>query len=117
MAETTREIVIERQNGEVVARISRQDSLLHGHCEWYDGWGDLVAYGFFRNGAPLTGTFLNWANFFHDSTEDPYDATAYCQDWITTFESCFRSESPKYELVMEAYCNGRKIQPLPMGNV
>ena len=117
MAETTREIVLEKKKGEVVARISHRGSVLDGHCEWYDGRGDLVAYGFFKNGAPLTGTFLNWANFFPDSKEGPYDATAYCQDWITTFESCFRSESPKYDLVIEAYCNGRKILPLSAGNV
>jgi hypothetical protein len=113
MAETAKEVVIKTERGEVVARINLEDAVLHGHCEWYDGWGNLIAYGFFKNGTPFTGTFLNWTKFFGDlRKEDPYDAKAYCKDWVTVFEACFRSESPKYEMVIEAYC---KEQEYPCG--
>jgi hypothetical protein len=111
MTRPAEELVIKTADGEVVARLNAKGAALHGHCEWYDLRGDLVAYGFFKDGAPFTGTFLNWAKFFGDlSKEEPYEVTAYCRDWVTIFEASFRSESPKYEMVLEAY---RKGQPLP----
>ena len=114
MAGTTKEVVIETERGAVVARMNLRDAALHGHCEWYDGRGDLVAYGFFQDGAPLTGTFLNWAKFLPGlSKEAPYDPAAYCRDQVTIFEACFLSEFPKYELVTEAYSKGRRIDRTP----
>lgn len=108
MAGITKEIVIKNKLGEIVARINVRDNVLHGHCEWYDGSGNLIAYGFFMNGAPFTGTFLNWTNFLTQlRKENPYDVAVYCQDWVSVFEACFRSELPKYEMVIEAYFNGK----------
>ncbi len=92
MEETTKGIVIKNDLGEVVARINVRDDVLHGHCEWRDGRGSLIAYGFFKDGAPFSGTFLNWSNFLNQLPKDnPYDAAAYCQDWVTIFENllCF----------------------------
>ncbi len=110
MSARANEIVIERERGEVVARMNLKDAVLDGHCEWYDGWGNLIACGSFKDGVPFTGIFLNWTNFFgHLRKEDPYDPTVYCQDWITMFESSFDSEPPKYELVLEAHYKGQKL--------
>lgn len=110
MAETAKEIIVKTEGGEIVARMNLKDAVLHGHCEWYDGLGNLVACGFFKNGAPFTGTFLNWTKFFgHIRKEDPYDPKVYCRDWVTIFESGFDSEPPKYEMVIEAYSKGTKI--------
>ena len=110
MAEPAKEVIIETEKGEIVARMTLKDAVLHGNCEWYDGWGNLVAYGFFKSGVPLTGTFLNWAKFFGDlSKENPYDAPAYCKNWVTIFEAGFDSEPPKYEMVIEAYCKGIRL--------
>lgn len=95
---------------EIVARLCVRDRVLHGHSEWYDLRGNLVAYGFFRDGIPIAGTFLNWANFFSQlSRENPYDTASYCQDWITVFEAHFASEPPSYRLVLEAYHNGIRL--------
>ena len=109
MAETAKEVVIKTETGEVVARMNLKDAALHSHCEWYDGWGNLVAYGSFKNGIPFTGTFLNWTKFFNElPKEDPYDPAIYCKDWVTIFEACFASEPPKYEMVIETYCKEQK---------
>lgn len=118
MAQTTTEIVVRSARGEMVARMNLEDEVLTGHCEWFNGWGDLVAYGFFKNGAPFTGTFLNWTRFFrHLPKENPYDATLYCQDFVTMFESSFASVPPKYELVIETYSSGRRVPAPSLGNV
>ena len=110
MEETTREIVIKNDTGQIVARVNLRDAVLHGHCEWRDGRDNLVAYGFFKDGAPLTGTFLNWSRFLNQIPKsNPYDATLYCQDWVTVFEISFASEPPKYEMVIEAFYKGRAL--------
>jgi len=110
MTETAKEVVVKSKTGEVVGRMNLENGVLHGHCEWYDGWGNLVACGYFKNGAPFAGTFLNWTKFFgHVRQEEPYDPTVYCQDWVTIFESGFDSEPPKYDKVIEAYSRGTKI--------
>jgi len=110
MARTTRKLIIKTEMGEVVARINLKGAQLHGHCEWFDGRGNLITYGFFKDGAPFAGTFLNWAKFLGQlSKENPYDFAAYCQDWVTIFEACFASEPPKYEMVIEAYYQGTEI--------
>ena len=59
MVESTKEIAMNNKLEKIVARINVKDTVLHGHCEWYDGRGNLIAYGFFKNGVPFTGTFLN----------------------------------------------------------
>ena len=98
------EIVIKAESGALVARLNLKDAVLDGHCEWFDGRGDAIAYGLFKNGIPFSGTFLNWTKYFsHLAGGTPYDPKTYCQDWVTMFESCFDSEPPKYELVLEAY--------------
>jgi len=114
---TMREIIIRNNREELVARINTRDSLLHGHCEWYDGYGKLMAYGFFDNGVPFSGTFLNWGKFFAEfSKENPFEAALYSKDWVFLFEACFRSEAPKYEKVIEAYYKGAKMpcESLPL---
>lgn len=106
-----KEIIVQTSAGAIVARMNLEAGVLHGHCEWYDGWGNLVAYGFFHNGLPFTGTFLNWSRFFDDAaTQDPYDANNYGKDWVTIFEAGFDSEPPNYERVIEAYWKGQRIQ-------
>ena len=110
MAGTTKQVVIKTEMGEVVARISIKGILLHGHCEWFDGRGNLIAYGFFKDSTPFTGTFLNWAKFLGQlSKENPYASAVYCRDWVTIFEACFASEPPKYEMVIEVYYKGTQI--------
>jgi hypothetical protein len=110
VAETTKTIVISSERGEVVTRVDMTGAVLHGHCEWYDGESNLVAYGFFKSGVPFTGTFLNWAKFFDEFSKDnPYDPAAYCKDWVTIFEAGFDSEPPKYEMVIEAYWRGERL--------
>jgi hypothetical protein len=110
MAGTSREMVVKTPLGETVARIGMKDKVLHGHCEWYDLRGNMVAYGFFRDGVPIAGTFLNWANVLGQLDKaTPYDAAAYCQDWVTVFEAHYASQPPDYTLVAEAYCNGARI--------
>ena len=110
MVESTKEIAMNNKLEKIVARINVKDTVLHGHCEWYDGRGNLIAYGFFKNGVPFTGTFLNWANFLTQlSKENAYDAAVYCQDWVSKFEGCFLSELPKYEMVIEAYYKGCRL--------
>ena len=110
---TTREIVIRSDIGDVVARINLDGGVLHGHCEWYDGWGNLVAYGVFKSGLPFTGTFLNWSRFFDDPANiDPYNANDYCNDWVTIFEAGFDSEPPNYERVIEVFWKGQSIKVL-----
>lgn len=103
-------MVIKNKNDEIVARVGIRDGVLHGHCEWYDGCGKLVAYGLFNSGSPIVGTFLNWARYFSEPDKNSdYAREIYCKDWITVFESGFLSETPKYEMVIEAYYNGQKI--------
>jgi hypothetical protein len=112
MASNSEEIVITSDGGQVVARMNSAAGVLHGHCEWFDLWGSLVAYGVFENGVPFTGTFLNWSRFFADTADpNPYDANQYCKDWVTIFEAGFDSESPNYERVIEVYCKGQRISP------
>jgi len=116
MEATTKELVIKTGAGETVGRVNLKEGVLDGHCEWYDGRGELVAYGFFKDGAPFTGTFLNWWKFFPEPHEaDPYEATTYAQDWVTQFESFFRSERPKYEMILEVYYRGRAYTPTTTG--
>lgn len=56
--------------------------------------GEFGRLRLFNNGVPLTGTFLNWADFFCDfPKEGPFEAELYCQDWVTIFEAGFLSES------------------------
>lgn len=112
MADITREIIIKNKMEDIVGRINVKNTILHGHCEWYDGRGNLVAYGYFNHGVPFTGTFLNWTNFLTElPMEKAFDVEMYCQDWVSRFESYFRSESPKYEIVIETYYIGLKISP------
>jgi hypothetical protein len=106
----TKEVVIRSEWGSVVARLNLDEGILNGHCEWYDGRGNLVAYGVFKQGVPHTGTFPNWARFFSNPNEENvYESQTYCQDWVTTFESMFDSEPPTYEMVLEAYSNGKNL--------
>jgi hypothetical protein len=53
MEATTKELVIKTAAGETVGRVNLKEGVLDGHCAWYDGRGELVAYGFFKDGAPL----------------------------------------------------------------
>jgi hypothetical protein len=116
MDATTKELVIKTEVGAVVARINMKGAVLEGHCEWRDGSGDLVAYGFFKDGSPFTGTFLNWSKFFPEPNKaHPYEATTYAQDWVTKFEMVFRSERPKYDMLLEAYYRGRAYTPTTTG--
>jgi len=113
MSKKINNILIKNKQNELVALINVKDTVLHGHCEWYDKRGNLIAYGFFKNGAPFTGTFLNWTNFFTElRKENPYDAIVYCQDWVSKFEACFLSELPNYAMVIEAYYNGCRLGSL-----
>jgi hypothetical protein len=110
-AVTTRERVVKTAQGELVGRMNLRDAALQGVCEWYDGHGDLVAFGIFENGAPYTGTFLNWSKHFSGFGSDaPFDPAVYCQNWVTLFEAGYLSESPKYQTVIEAYSRGKKLE-------
>ena len=114
MSGKSQEVIIRTEQGRAVARINLKGAALHGHCEWYDGAGDLIAYGFFKDGAPFTGTFPNWTKFFSSpGAEDPYDPAVYCRDWVTFFEMSFASSPPNYESVLEAYYKGREYTPAP----
>ena len=115
----TKEVVIKSEWGSVVARLNLEEGVLNGHCEWYDGRGNLVAYGFFKSGVPLTGTFLNWARFFSDdlSEANAYDPPTYCKDWVTNFESTYDSEPPHYERIVEAYVKGMRVCPPSAGSI
>ncbi|HKG62316.1 MAG TPA: hypothetical protein VKB05_21325 [Pyrinomonadaceae bacterium] len=111
MASTAKEIVVQTSGGAIVARINIEAGVLHGHCEWYDGWGNRVACGVFKTGLPFTGIFLNWSRYLNDpASQDPYDANNYCKDWVTIFEAGFDSEPPHYERLIEVYCKGQRIQ-------
>jgi len=108
-----KEVVVQTSAGAIVARMNLEAGVLDGHCEWYDGWGNLVAYGVFKSGLPFTGTFLNWSRFFDDPTNiDPYNANDYCNDWVTIFEAGFDSEPPNYERVIEVFWKGQSIKVL-----
>ena len=110
MTARTDETVIQNRMGHTVVRFSVKDGLLHGRCVWCDGSGNPVADGVFEQGRPLTGSFLNWANFFSDvSGAAAYDPKVYGQDWVTSFEECFLSERPKYDMVRETYRDGTRV--------
>lgn len=110
MTGLTKEMVIRNKSGGIVSRMNVIENKLHGHCEWYDGKGDLIAYGIFKDGIPFTGTFLNWAKFLTElDKEYPYNVENYCKDWVTIFETHFLSEQPKYELILEAFFNNEKL--------
>ncbi|RPH32885.1 MAG: hypothetical protein EHM93_07515 [Bacteroidales bacterium] len=103
-------IIVRNKRNETVGLIGIEDGVLHGHCEWYNSKGKLISYGLFKKGYPFTGTFLNWSNFLPISNKNnKYDQEFYCKDWITIYESSFLSESPKYEKIIEAYCNGLRL--------
>jgi hypothetical protein len=111
MSEPSKTIIKNREGG-VIARIDRRDAVLEGLCEWYDGQRNLLSCGVFHNGRPFAGTFLNWSNFFSEFEKDsPFDPAVYCRDWLSLFEASFRSESPKYEILIEAYFRGAKLIP------
>ena len=116
MSGAPKEVIIRTDQGRVVARMNLKDAALDGHCEWYDGAGELIFYGFFKDGAPFAGTFPNWTKFFSGpGAGGPYDPAVYCRDWVTFFETSFASEPPKYELVLEAYYGGREYTRRPAG--
>lgn len=103
-------MIIRNKRNELVAKAETKEGVLHGHCEWHNGIGSVISYGLFDDGSPMSGTFLNWAKYFPEfSKYDDYDPSIYCKDWITVFESGFLSESPKYEMVIEAYYNGVRL--------
>ena len=110
MSKKSNNILIRNKRNELVAQVGIKNEVLHGHCEWHSGTGHLVAYGLFYDGSPNAGTFLNWAKHFPEFAKySNYDPEIYCKDWITIFESGFLSEFPKYEMVIEAYCNGVRL--------
>jgi hypothetical protein len=103
--------VIKNRGNRTIAAMEIKDGLLDGKCEWYDGSGGLIAFGFFRKGEPWAGTFISWAPFFPpNATTKPYDIEYYCDDWVTIFESGFDSERPQYAKVLEVYSDGRQIK-------
>ena len=111
MTAPTDEIVIQNAIGNTVGRFNVKNELLHGRCVWFDGNGNPVADGIFEEGIPFTGSFLNWANFFPDvSKAAPYDLKVYRQDWVSRFEECFRSQRPKYDMVLETYVDGTRVR-------
>lgn len=106
----TEKIIIKDDFDKVMAVMYVNNLLLHGRCKWYNGRGELVSDGEFQNGKPYTGTFINWSNFLGEfNEENPYDTSVYCKDWITRFELSFRSEYPKYDIVLENYYEGEKV--------
>ena len=105
----TRVVKDDRQR--TVAVMETADGLLNGKCEWYDSKHRLIAFGFFVNGTPRAGTFINWALFFSpEKGLKPYDVGFYCNDWVTIFEASFDSERPQYGRILEAYSDGSKIE-------
>lgn len=110
MTAQTGELVIKNGMGNTVALFNVKNDMLHGRCVWFDTNGNLVADGIFKEGIPFTGSFLNWANFFTDvSKAAPYNPKVYGQDWVSRFEECFRSERPKYDMVLETYVDGTRV--------
>ena len=102
--------VIQNNAGKTVAVMRLKESALDGKCAWYNGQGGLIAYGFFKNGKPWAGTFLNWTLFMQlkDKTR-PYNVTNHCQDWVSLFEASYDSETAHYLLLVEVYSDGNRI--------
>lgn len=111
MTEQADKTVIRNADGErIVAIMDIADNMLNGTCVWYNGNGDPIAYGLFRQGVPWAGTFINWSTAFGEiNKEDPYAVEAYCKDWVSIYEAGFDSISPTYRNLIEAYENGRRI--------
>lgn len=104
------EKIIVASNGKLVAKMHITANILDGTCEWYDVTGKLLVYGFFDNGIPFSGTFLNWSLFSNQILKDkPYDPSTYCKDWITLFEASYDSEMPDYKRLIEVYVKGEKF--------
>jgi len=106
----TEKIIIKNDLNKIVAVMYVSNSLLNGQCKWYDSRGELISDGEFIRGKPYTGTFINWSNFLGEFNQEyPYDISVYCKDWVTRFEMSFRSERPKYDIVLENYNKGEKV--------
>lgn len=104
-------IQIEDARGTVVGVLYKKGDQLNGLCEWHNSSGELISFGYFENGLPVAGSFLNWSLFFGPPPDGkPYAITYYNKDWVTSFEESFLSSSPKYEVVLEFYSNGVKIK-------
>lgn len=107
------ELIVKGESGNIVARMSVRDGELNGQCRWFDGAGELVAVGFFKQGRPWSGTFLNWSSFLPGDEGSPtYSQQRHGRDWITLYESTFDSVAPDYQPIIEAYCKGKRICPL-----
>ena len=105
-------LIIKDESGKIVAEMSLQNGELNGLCKWFDGTGELVAVGLFKEGQPWSGTFLNWSLFFPSEQGSPiYSLEQHGRDWITLYESQFDSEEPDYEPVVESYCRGKRVSP------
>ncbi len=110
MSGKTEDRVIRDHRGKTVAVMQIRDSLLDGKCEWYDGKGGLIACGFFKDGKPWAGTFLNWTLFMPEQDRaQPYDLVTHCKDWVSVFEASFDSEPPQYRKLIEVHSNGERI--------
>jgi hypothetical protein len=109
MPENTEEKIITNNEGRIIAKINYKGKVLNGTCEWYDAIGNLIVYGFFKNGVPFSGTFLNWSHFSQISKDKPYDPINYCKDWVTIFEAAYDSVDPDYGSLIEVYVRGEKF--------
>jgi hypothetical protein len=111
MAGKSEERIIQDQNGKTVAVMQLKNGVLDGKCEWFNGKGELVVYGFFKEGKPWAGTFLNWTLFMQgQNIKNPYDVAIHCRDWISLFEASFDSEIPHYEKLIEVYSIGKRLK-------
>ncbi len=111
MPENAEEKIIINEEGRIIAKININGKVLNGTCEWYDANGNLIVYGFFKNGIPFSGTFLNWSDFSAQiSKNNPYDPITYCRDWITLFEASYDSDVPDYKSLIEVYSRGEKFK-------
>jgi hypothetical protein len=102
------ELIVKNDHGKTVMRGYMLNGKMEGVCVWYDGAGQTVSEGTFKEGKPHDGTFLDWSLFFGEEITEPYVPSVYAKDWVTPFESSFLSQQVDYSKVRVTYENGVK---------
>jgi acyl-CoA thioesterase I len=98
------EKTIQSVNGRRIAIYHLQNNVLEGSFEWFNGQGESIANGIYKNGLPWSGTFLNWSVVFGEfDKENVWEIKLYCRDWVTLFEGGYDSAIPDYGRVMEGF--------------
>lgn len=109
--EESSKIEVRNEQGIIVLKgFIVDETKMDGECSWFNGKGQKVTQGTFKDGEPWEGTFLDWSLFIDNwKGNNPFEATEYAKDWVTIYEASFLSRKIDYSPVIVSYKNGKRL--------